>query len=248
MSSTIWTQCAGPSRLGHYSSEVWRVVESQYATSTRKLVDSRQEHDLLERLLDREKPAVPPDCADTHYLLSTPFRYPPLNYGSRFGSKSQRSLWYGGEDAETALGETAFYRFWFLRDTTAHLTPIESEFTAFRARVTSEKAIDLTAPPFSAHSAQLSSRTSFAESQQLGETMREAGVEAFRYFSARRPPGICVGVLTCKAFVGAPFGQEQWHCYLDDATVEFSSTLPRKQLVFPLEMFLLNGELPPRPC
>src|SRR3954470_13516480 len=114
MSSTIWTQCAGPSRLGDYSSEVWRVVENQHDTSTRKLVDSLEEHAVLEAILDREKPRVPPDCAEAHYLLSTPFRYPPLRYGSRFGTVSQRSIWYGGEELETALGETAFYRFWFL--------------------------------------------------------------------------------------------------------------------------------------
>jgi hypothetical protein len=78
--------------------------------------------------------------------------------------------------------------------------------------------------------------------------MREAGVEAFRYFSARQPPGICVGVFTCSAFVGKPFAEQPWHCYADDRSIEFYRTLPREQLAFPLEQFLLNGELPPRPC
>jgi len=248
MSSIIWTQCAGPSRLGHYSSEVWRVVEGQYVTSTRKLVDSAEEQDLLERILEREKPAVPPDCAEAHYLLSTPFRYPPLGYGSRFGTRAERSIWYGGENVDTALGETAFYRLWFLRDTEAELAPIESQFTAFKARVTSERAIDLTAPPFSAHTAQISSRSSFVEAQTLGGAMRAAGVEGFRYFSARHPPGICVGVFTCAAFVGAPFGEQHWQCFVDGSSVEFYRTLPREQRTFPLEQFLLHGELPPRPC
>jgi hypothetical protein len=248
MSSIIWTQCAGPSRLGHYSAEVWRVVEDQHVASTRKLVDSLDEQDLLERILEREKPPVPSDCADAHYLLSTPFRYPPLAYGSRFGGRAQRSLWYGSEEVATALAETAFYRFWFLRDTEAKLAPVLTEHTAFRVRITSARAIDLTAPPFSTHTAQICSRRSFEEPQALGQAMREAGVQAFRYFSARRSSGVCVGVFTCAAFGGAPFGEQHWHCYADAASVEFYRMLPREQLAFPLEQFLLDGELPPRPC
>src|SRR5256885_1417592 len=57
-------------------------------------------------------PMGPPDAAEPRCLCPAPFRSPPLRYGSRFGTVSQRSIWYGGEELETALGETAFYRFW----------------------------------------------------------------------------------------------------------------------------------------
>ncbi len=248
MSSTIWTRCAGLSRIAPYAAEVWRVVEGQHVTSTRKLVDSAEEHELLERLLDDAKPRIPPHCAGANYLLSTPFRYPPLAYGSRFADRTQRSLWYGAESVETCLGETAFYRFWFLQDSAARLAPLTTEHTAFRVRVRSAHAIDLTNPPFSLEASRLASRTQFADAQQIGADMRAAGVECFRYFSARHAGGICVGVFTCAAFAGPPFGEQHWHCYTDRASVEFTWPMEMKRVRFPLESFLVDGNLPPRPC
>lgn len=224
------------------------MVEGQHVTSTRKLVDSSEEHEVLERVLDEAKPRVPPDCAGVSYLLFTPFRYPPLRYGSRFGDRTQRSLWYGAETVETCLGETAFYRFWFLRDTAAELAPLRTEHTAFRVRVQSARAIDLTNPPFSAETPRLASRAQFADAQQIGADMRAAGVECFRYFSARHAGGICVGVFTCAVFGGAPYGEQHWQCYTDRGSVEFTWPMEKKRLRFPLETFLVGGELPPRPC
>ena len=247
MSSSIWTRCAGRSRLARYSSEVWRVVEGQHVTSTRKLVDSREEHDLLERILDEHKPPLPDDCRSLHWLLATPFRYPPLRYGSRFGTKSQRSLFYGAEEVTTALAETAFYRLWFLEDSAAELSPLESEFTAFRVRLTSEQAIDLTAPPFSAYADRISSKREFTDAQQLGTEMRAAGVELFRYFSARQPHGINVGVFRAEPFVGGPFGEQHWHCFATREAIELSWTVQREKHLFPRTQFIVDGELAPRP-
>ena len=77
MSSSIWTRCAGDSELRPLRLSPWRVVESQHQVSTRKLVDSADEQALLEELIDGAKP---PDLTRgrLHYLLFTPFRYPPL--------------------------------------------------------------------------------------------------------------------------------------------------------------------------
>jgi hypothetical protein len=223
------------------------VVEGQHVTSTRKLVDSPEEQILLEQLIDEVKPPSAGDCAGMHYLLSTPFRYPPLRYGSRFGDVSQRSLWYGAEQVETALGETAFYRLWFLQDSHAQLAPLESEHTAFRVRIKSARAIDLTRPPFAAHAAKISSRTSFAVAQQLGSEMRQAGVEVFRYFSARWQRGVCVGAFSCRPFAGPPGNEQHWHCFADGERVEFTRTLERSRHQFPRAAFMTAGELAPRP-
>ncbi len=74
MSPSIWTRCAGRSRAVRLECRAWRVVEGQHLLSTRHLVDSAAEHDLLERLLDDTKPPVPrgPEFAGLHYLLFTP--------------------------------------------------------------------------------------------------------------------------------------------------------------------------------
>ena len=62
------------------------MVESQHIAATMKLVDNRDEQDLLESLLESSKPAQPDDTAGLDYLLATPFRYSSKRGGSRFRS------------------------------------------------------------------------------------------------------------------------------------------------------------------
>ena len=47
----------------------------QHRVSTLKLVDSVDEQETLEDLIQATKPALPPECQHLHYLQSTPFRY-----------------------------------------------------------------------------------------------------------------------------------------------------------------------------
>jgi len=60
------------------------MVESQHIAATMKLVDNRDEQDLLESLLESSKPAQPDDTAGLDYLLATAFRYDPKRGGWRF--------------------------------------------------------------------------------------------------------------------------------------------------------------------
>src|SRR5512140_435060 len=125
MSASIWTRCAGRTELRRLVAEPWRTVEAQHVVSTRALVDSLEEQALLEQLLDDAKPPVPPgpEFAGLHYLLATPFRYPPLAWGSRFGRRHERGIWYGSESCETALAELSYYRLLFFEGTKAKLLP-----------------------------------------------------------------------------------------------------------------------------
>ncbi|NBT42094.1 MAG: RES domain-containing protein, partial [Alphaproteobacteria bacterium] len=59
-------------------------------------------------------PALPDETATLHYLLKTPFRYPPLKWGSRFSGRDLPSLFYGAGMGDTCLAEAAFYRLVFL--------------------------------------------------------------------------------------------------------------------------------------
>jgi hypothetical protein len=106
MSSSIWMRCEGDSRLTALQLVGWRVVESQHEVSTRKLVHTAAEQELLETLLERVKPPVTTGSR-RHYLLFTPFRYPPLRHGSRFGSRHELGIWYGAEQQRTAFAEVA---------------------------------------------------------------------------------------------------------------------------------------------
>jgi hypothetical protein len=164
------------------------VVEDQFQNSTLKLVDSVREQSLLEDIIDEVgKPPRPggEGFAGLHYLLYTPFRYPPLHRGSRFATRSERGLWYGALDVATALAEKAYYRFVFLLGTTADLGTVEQAWSAFRVKIASDQAIDLTAPPFAAYEPKISAPDSYAVSQPLGRAMREAGVALFKFTSAR---------------------------------------------------------------
>lgn len=247
MSSSIWTRCAGDSELRALLDTPWRVVEAQHQVSTRKLVDSAEEQEILEEMIDRVKP---PDLTGgkLHYLLFTPFRYPPLPHGSRFGTRRERGIWYGALDRRTAFAEVAYYRFLFLEGTHAVLGAVTTALTAFTAKVRAQRGVDLTAPPFDAFVRAISSPTSYASSHSLGAAMRGAGVQAFRYRSARDiEDGTNVGVFEPLVFRNAtPKSLETWHCTATRGRVEVMQAdyFKRERLAFPREQFLVKGALP----
>src|SRR3990170_8489314 len=243
MSSSIWTRCAGDSELRALRLSPWRVVEAQHQVSTRKLVDSAEEQVLLEELIDSVKP---PDITGgrLHYLLFTPFRYPPLAHGSRFGTRRERGIWYGSMDRRTAFAEVAYYRFLFLEGSQAELGTVETALTAFTARVRTERGIDLAAPPFDMHRRAISSPASYASSQALGTAMRNAAVEAFRYPSARDTEGgINFGAFVPSVFGNArPRSFETWYCAASGERVDVTQGdyFKRDTYAFPRAQFLVQ--------
>ena len=247
MSSSIWTQCAGDSEIRLLTVDAWRSVEAQHQIATRKLVESDAEQQLLEEMIETVKPPAAYG-ARLHYLLSTPFRYPPLRYGSRFGTKLDRGIWYGSENQSTLFAEVAYYRLLFLHGTSAELGVVETELTAFRAVIRSERGVDLTAPPFNAHVGVLASPTSYEATQELGRAMRQAGVETFRYTSARDvAAGPNVGVFSPAVFGRRqPRSLETWHCTATRAVVEVTRRDYFRHAVFAfsLQQFLVDGRLP----
>lgn len=252
MSANIWTQCGGISNLRKLKARPWRVVEAQHIVSTLKLVDSLEEHRILEDLIDRQKRPAPKVArgARLHWLLFTPFRYPPLRYGSRFGTREEPGIWYGAEALRTVFSEKAYYRFVFLAGTAASLTPITVEQTAFRAEVESNRAVDLIASPFDAHREVISSKTEYQASQLLGREMRKDGVHFFRYTSARDSEGGAnVGILSVEAFAKSkPHSEQTWLCYVDPDRVQFTqkNVLGPKRLTlsFARREFEVDGAIP----
>lgn len=251
MSSAIWTRCAGSSDgIRALAASPWRVVEAQHLVATRKLVDSAAEQAALEDLIEAGKPPLPhdPGFAGKHFLLTTSFRYPPLRHGSRFATRHERALWYGSKTRLTAFCEVAYYRLVFLEGTAADLGNVGVELSAFRARARSRRGVDLTQPPFDAFAARISSPTRYDESQSLGAAMRAAGVEIFRYLSARDPDGgTNIALFTPRAFEGVlPETLENWLCTANRMGVELQrKDLFRKQSFrFDREVFLVDGRLP----
>ena len=245
--SNIWIQCAGDSNARELRLEPWRVVESQHQVSTRKLVDSDAEQQLLEQLIEGAKPPER-TRGRLHYLLFTPFRYPPLRYGSRFGPRSEPGIWYGSETLRTAFAEVAYYRLLFLAGTAADLGLLQTELTAFRAAVRTTRGIDLTDDPFAEYESVLASPVSYSQTQALGTAMRAAGIEAFRFRSARDVErGVNVGVIVPGAFGRrAPRNLETWHCTATRELIELvrRDYFARASFDFRREEFLVGGVLP----
>lgn len=249
MTATLWQSERGSTHLRRVELMPWRVVESQSVISTRKLVDSLEEQELLEDLVDTVKPPLPawPRLRGLHYLLSTPFRHPPLRNGSRFGTRLEPGIWYGSKRLDTAFAEAAYYRLVFLDGTAAKLPQLVVEVSAFRARVRSSKAADLVRPPFDVHTPAISSKTSYAVSQQLGHDMRASGVEMCVFQSARDPArGDNVGLFAPVFAAKNPTPPESWICTATRSRVEIvkKDVFRKRSLTFPRSDFEVAGKLP----
>ncbi|NNC76675.1 MAG: RES family NAD+ phosphorylase [Woeseiaceae bacterium] len=165
-----------------------RLVENQEQKVTVSLVDSLAEHDVLENLIEESKPSgsVHPRLAQLDYLLTTPWRYPPLKWGSRFGRRFEPSLFYGALSDAALFAEAAYYRLLFLEGMEKPFRDrVISQFTVFEANYQTEKGMDLTRSPFEKHVGVLRHKARYEPCQVLGSELRERGIEAITYLSAR---------------------------------------------------------------
>ena len=200
-------------------------MEAQHLTSTRKLVETSQEQELLEEMIETAKPSVPQAAQDRklHYLLFTPFRYPPLRHGSRFGTRHEPSIWYGSRHRRTAMAETAYYRLLFLNGTDADLGTVTTEMAVFQASYRTSRGVDLSRPPFDRYRSLIAAPDSYEATQALGRAMRNDRIDLFRFPSARDiNPGVNVGIFSPGA-LGRKLatGPENWHVVATSDDVEF---------------------------
>jgi len=251
VSIDIWTKCDGVNQVKIIDVSAWR-LESQEGTSTRKLVDSYEEQNILEKMIDDSRYLfINEEKLNFHPLLYTPFKDPPLKYGSRFGKNTEQSLWYGSLDLATAMAEKAFYQFNFLRASEAKYDDIvQTSLIAFSVQVKTEKGIDLCANPFAVYTDFISSPDSYDASQALGSAMRKANIQAFIYKSARdKKDGANVALFTPESFLhkkpeAASF--QSWLCVATNELIEFISTSSNSlnRNSFNLNQFMIYGILP----
>ena len=190
--------------------QLWRAVEAQHVVSTRVLVDTLEEQAELERLLDAAKPPLERPAA-LHWLLYTPFRYPPLPSGSRFRGPGDPGVWYGADEVRTACAELGYWRWRFLRASPELEALPARPQSVFRARLRGE-TIDLRAPPFVAARATWTDPADYGGCQALARQAREAGIAVLRYESVRDPQHAgCGAVLSVAAFAAAqPTELQTW--------------------------------------
>jgi hypothetical protein len=227
---------------------LFRVVESQEQIATTALVDDLNEQALLEDMLEATKPPRLTGTESLHYLLATPFRYPPLRHGSRFGVIHEPSLFYGSHQVTTALTETAYYRFVFWQGIA--LPPpsgrLVTQHTAFSARYRTTHGLRLQSPPFDVFESELRDPRSYSATQPLGTAMRTAGVQAFEFLCARtRRRTLNAALFKPRALVSRkPLDPHPLVGETRAEQVSFRASSGSMFQNFPLSAFLVDGLLP----
>jgi len=244
----IWQDCQGAQHIQAIAGTAWRLVESQEQIATLGYVDNLEEQALLEELLDGVKPPYPAQCDSYHYLLKTPFRYPPLQWGSRFGRVHEPGIFYAGCNTQATLAESAYYRFvfWYSINAAPVKPSITSAHSLFCVDYASARGIRLQTLPFDQYQPQLTHPQDYSATQQLGSDMRTSGVDAFEYTSARDPErNRCIGLFTPRALAQKkPREITQWLCELSANDVSFKQLGSKDIIRFPLADFLIDGQLP----
>jgi hypothetical protein len=170
--------------------------------ATRALVDTLEEQELLEALLEESKPPVPSACAKLDYLLYTPFRYPP-HYGSRFRGFTDPGVWYGAIETRTSCAELGYWRWRFVTDSRGLERLDGVPHTLFQG-LARGPAVDLRDPPFDRDSAAWRDPSNYSECQTFARCARAAEILMISYRSVRDPePAACTAVLDCRAFAGS---------------------------------------------
>ena len=249
--SEIWAACSTRAAPVALHGDVHRLVESQEQVATRSLVRTLAEQALLEDLIESSKPGLPATAAGLHYLLATPFRYPPLPWGSRFGRRFEPSLFYGARTVATALAECAYYRFVFWSGmATPPTAALDTRHTMFRVGVSTTLGLQLQLAPFDAWQDQLTHPADYSATQALGSELRAAGIDAFEYRSARDPHGgINLALFTPRVFATSkPAVLDEWLCTTGADRVSYYSRHGGGIREFQKQEFTVNNGLPTPPA
>lgn len=243
----IWVESEGENHIKPLMAKIYRLVESQEQIATLGLVNNIYEQGVLEDLIESTKSPLPEDNRSLHYLLTTPFRYPPLKYGSRFGTTFEQGLFYGSLNMETALAETAYYRFvYMLGPETPYEHPISNQYSSFSVKVRSDKGIFLDQTPFVKYEDILMSPSSYNATQGLGSKMRELKIEVFQYTSARdKSKGKNIALFSPKAFQSkTPAHLTTWLCQTRIDEVGFIAKEGQQRVSYLQKDFWVNDSFP----
>ena len=245
--SFTWYGISIEDHIQPLSGRGYRLVENQEEIASTEIVTTLEEQAILEEMLETlSKPKLRSGTESLNYLLSTPFRYPPLQNGSRFGTKQEPSLFYGGTTVDVTLCEGAYYRFFFYHD--MEDPPIDgalkSQHTLFDFSYQTGAGIKLQGSPFDSHRIILRDPANYTETQALGSGMRETEIKAFEYISARDTNmGINIALydetpLTC---IG-PINTSACLCQTEIDKVTYS--IDGKIASFSIRQFQVHGILP----
>ncbi len=226
---------------------VLRLVEQQGAQATRRTTDSLDEQAWLEDFLEASKPELPSaeECAVRHRLLLTPFRY-RKRHGSRFATRWERGLFYGSRSRFGCLLGGAYYELVF-QDGPERPFPRSTAMrkTLFQVQVRTARGLKLQEHGGRELQARLRDPVDSHFCQGIGRQMREAGIEAFEYHSARSVEDVIqVGAISCCVFTSTPFDQVEVQLEANSQDVSIRCLADNTVHHFRRQQFEVNGELP----
>lgn len=164
-----------------------------------------RKHDILETLLEEQKPAMPDDTAGLHWLAATPFRYLRAR-ASRWGRAGNRGVWYGARTQEVALRECMFHRRAFF-DAYQADKPNTLEMSLVQAKINTDFAVDFTAKRYNRIRKRIENPDDYTACHTKADTALKSGAHLIVYNSARTPPShvdrLCLAVINPAAF-GSP--------------------------------------------
>ncbi|MBV1774575.1 RES family NAD+ phosphorylase [Burkholderiaceae bacterium DAT-1] len=228
----IWIRCVVAFNLHLTRHRLWRVCEGQTKNYVAPLVETVDELDVLESILESSKP---PYCAEDprHFLLSTPFRYAERTPGgSRFIAHGATGAMYAGEVPEVCFreaGHWAYHR--FVRQSEGLSSQTFSLRRTLFSFDVSGAAIDLFAPPFDVDAAAWLSPDNYVPCQRMGSAARQAGIDLIRYRSVRDPDHrAAMVVLADRPIVSnAPASQEDFDLFIGKSQVAWRGLQSRDQ-------------------
>lgn len=232
--------------LAQLDGVVLRLVEQQGAPATRRITDSLDEQAWLEDFLEDSKPDLPgaEECAVRHRLLLTPFRY-RKRHGSRFATRWERGCSMDPA-ADSAVCWRAYYELVFQNGPEDPFPRSSAMRKAlFHVGVRTSRGLRLQNHGGKALQARLRDPIDISFCQFIGRQMREAGIEAFEYHSARSNEDVIqLGANSCCVFTGTPFDQVEVQLEANELDVSIRCLDDNTVHHFRREQFEVNGELP----
>ncbi len=226
---------------------VMRLVEQQGSQATRRITESLDEQAYLEAFLETSKPALPDaeECPVRHQLLLTPFRY-RKSFGSRFSMRWERGLFYGSRSRLGCLLEGAYYELVFQSGPEkAFPHAVAMRKTLFHVEVNTLRGMQLQGQGAKAMQRRLRDPCNVSFTQATGQRMREAGIEAFEYQSARSDEAVVqFGAISCCVFKSNPFDQVDIQVEANAEEIVFRCLDDNSVRSFKREQFEVDAVLP----
>ena len=217
--------------------EALRSVEKQSRIATAAWTDNSDEQLRLEELIEDSKPPMDAEVERLDWLLRPAFRYPPLPYGSRFGTADLRGILYLSLSPLALAAETDYYAHVFM---SGIAEPTDEELNVERSVIgvqcNLDRCADVRTLPAGGQE-ELLSVVSWDASQQFGASIRTSGGQAICYPSARLPSPsrdehLNLAVFDPSAVTGAPRSITSFSVHVGKSEVHVQDPLRREAYRF----------------